>query len=287
LSSRSIVCIQQASFFLFSAAAIGLSLYLVGYSFDEASQGEFVFSIFGLQAVSAVVLGLSGFLSFVNVRLAAKLAFISAMVAEAIFAIRLCFSLAFAASFLLLPITWGYFFPIVVLPLTIAYARRVMTESSPPVTVLSWLQAPRPARRVLVVLAVVIAVLSISYAAFADAIISTNTEFYRIRLQDDSTETRPQSVRLVFVDYECYELFASSQSLHDYAVATQDTILEIVLDRHRTIGGVWIYEVQRVGEWDGTAEFHGPQLVMRSSNQQCHPGSPIRSPYRFRLKQGE
>jgi hypothetical protein len=174
---------------------------------------------------------------------------------------------------------WGYLFPIVLLAFAVAYSRRVRAHADDSLTAWGWLRREHwTATSSLAVVTSLISILTL----VKNVQVYRNLESHRVELRDDSTPSRPHDTALAFVDSPCYELTSSSPSLHEYALSTQDGVVDMVLERRLTFAGVWLYEVQQVGEWEGSATFHGPRLtysVGPGEEPDCASKGPLNVPY--------
>jgi hypothetical protein len=180
---------------------------------------------------------------------------------------------------------WAYLFPTVLLAFTVAYSRRVRTDPNDSPTAWGWLRREHwTATRSLAAVTSLVIVLTL----FENVQVYRNLKSYSVELEDESTPSRPHDTALAFVAYPCYELFTSSESLHEYMVSTQEGVVDMVLERRLTFAGVWFYEVQQVGEWEGSATFHGPRLTYRvgpGEEPDCAPRGPLNGPYNLVTKQ--
>jgi hypothetical protein len=192
---------------------------------------------------------------------------------------------AFIARSAWSPLFWGYLFPIALLAYTVAYSRRVREDPDDFPSVWDWLSREhKPETGLLTIVALFIGVLTM----FGQVDLVRNLESYPVELRDDARLSRPHDTVVAFVDYPCYQLLSSSPSLHEYALLTQGQAVEMVLERRHTLEGVWYYEVQRVGEWQGSATFEGLFLSVRvrlGEEPNCTPRGPFKEPYYLVPKQ--
>ncbi|HEX8683948.1 MAG TPA: hypothetical protein VF707_16635 [Ardenticatenaceae bacterium] len=286
--------VQQATFYLVVAATIVFSIYrrntlLLGN--EGASLVSIELSPNGVQLLAAGILLASSAVSLLRRRAGALLALGGSIVAGVAFAGSLglygwfLVLAAFIARSAWPPLFWGYLFPIALLAFIVAYSRRVREHPDDSPTVWYWLSREhKPETGLLTIVASLIGVLTM----FGQVELVRNLESHPVELRDDSRPSRPYNTVLAFVDYPCYELISSSPSLHEYALSTQGQALEMVLERRHTLEGVWYYEVQRVGDWEGSANFNGLFLSVRArpgEEPNCTPRGPFKEPYSLVPKQ--